>query len=348
MIDRKFYRHVEKLLIISMLSLVGNAFGQGAKIETYVPPKVTKTTNPYYPNRPEQLGIEGSVELNMMVDTDGKPFEVAVVNSTGSKEFEASALSVLRKWKFEPAKSEGKPIIGSTKVLMRFLIGGPVHASKEFIDAYKEFFDGIKSQPKEDAAALLEKLKASGGNNRYEAAFLSLANYLYANKYGNSLEQMKYLDAALSFSRDKNDPVFLPVDEAIFARRELLKLQVKNAYYQEALGTYGYFAQVGDKDSMFTFNSTVNQIIDIAKSEKSYEIPMALDEGGHATIKLLKHKVYATEVAGKLDEFKLYCQKKFVGFPVEADFGYDIPEAWGLCSLDVIGRAGTKFKIGQQ
>ena len=206
----------------------------------------------------------------------------------------------------------------------------------------------MKSQPQEAAAALLAKLDEQGGKNSYELAYLSLAKFLFANKYGNALEQMNYLESALSFSNEMKDVVFLPKKEAAFARRELMRLQVKNLRYREALDTYHYFESAKDSESVAMFKPIVDQLLDLEKSDSGYQVSLVLNENGHTSIKLFKQKVYALGIEGKVNEFKVRCEKKYVGFVVEAEIAYDIPKQWGICDLEIIGDPQTKLQLGQQ
>ena len=53
-------------------------------------------------------GIEGWVELNLMVDPSGKPYEVTVTRSSGNKDFEKSATKAVEASDFPPGTVDGK------------------------------------------------------------------------------------------------------------------------------------------------------------------------------------------------------------------------------------------------
>jgi TonB family protein len=53
---------------------------------------------------------EGWVYLGFMVDKDGKPAEIAVIDSTGNANYEQVAMRALERSTFEPALLDGQPI----------------------------------------------------------------------------------------------------------------------------------------------------------------------------------------------------------------------------------------------
>lgn len=337
-----------KTLVFTAVMHASAAIAQDVDVRVYQEPVVKARVNPEYPNRPLRFLQEGTVELNLMVDTTGKPFEVVVTNSTGAKEFGEAALKAVNRWTFEPASLNGEPIVGSKRLLLKFQMDAePAGASRQFINAYKKFSEGLPALSREETEQLLGQLSAAGGNNRYESAFMSQAHYMFAGRYGSTIEQMEHLDASLSFSRVKEDAVFLPEESALAARRELMKLQIKNQYFKEALTTYAYFIAVEDKEAVEAFKPVVDQVREIENNDIAYEIPVTLDDMGNFDIDLLKHNVYITAVAGKVDEFKLRCETKYFGLPVEADISYDIPETLGSCSLQILGEPGSTMKLVQ-
>ncbi|MES2604119.1 MAG: energy transducer TonB [Pseudomonadota bacterium] len=333
-----------------LLGPMATTTAQEDKIEVMtvvVPPKPIKRGPPTYPIRSLQRGIDGWVEVNMMVDDTGKPFEVMVLDSS-SPDFERTTISTIQKWRYEPAVSNGKPVMSSLRTIMWFEVGGSSGAHRAFVVAYRQFFDAFSANATQDEAkALLTTLEATGVNNRYESAFFGLANFLYASRFGTSLEQMNYLGDALSNSRVEEDEVFLPANEAKFARHELIKLQVRNRHFKEAQDTYSYFEQVDDKEALETFKPLMDEVAALKLNDDPYEIPAAINDKGEFSIKVFKNQVYVAEIEGKVDEFKVYCEKQYLSFAVEPDIAYDIPEQWGVCTLTVAGTAGTTMKLGQ-
>ena len=82
------------------------------------------TTQPPYPPRARELGIEGIVRLRVRIGADGSPREVKVVRPSGRSDFDLSSLNtVQREWRFRPARTEDGSAVESTIVVaIRFTL----------------------------------------------------------------------------------------------------------------------------------------------------------------------------------------------------------------------------------
>jgi protein TonB len=66
---------------------------------------------PAYPREALRDGATGTVLLEVLVDVDGRPLEVAVVRSSGRRDLDQAARrQVLRRWRFEPAMVDGRAV----------------------------------------------------------------------------------------------------------------------------------------------------------------------------------------------------------------------------------------------
>lgn len=78
-------------------------------------------TPPPYPARARQRGWEGTVLLRVRVDERGMPREVQVERSSGHALLDRSASEhVLRRWRFQPARHDGRPAIAWARVPIGF------------------------------------------------------------------------------------------------------------------------------------------------------------------------------------------------------------------------------------
>lgn len=68
-------------------------------------------TSPPYPRESVRNGDEGLVMLQVLVDIDGRPLEVDIVDSSGHRELDQAARRhVLANWRFRPATRDGQPV----------------------------------------------------------------------------------------------------------------------------------------------------------------------------------------------------------------------------------------------
>ena len=72
-------------------------------------PVLKFTAPPVYPADEKLAKTEGEVELEFILDPKGDVGDVRTVKSS-NKNFEASAIAALKRWKFEPLKKDGIPI----------------------------------------------------------------------------------------------------------------------------------------------------------------------------------------------------------------------------------------------
>ncbi len=72
-------------------------------------PRARSQIEPVYPYALRREGVEGSVEVAFVVGPDGMVRSAHAVRST-HREFEEAALRAVLKWKFEPGRSNGRPV----------------------------------------------------------------------------------------------------------------------------------------------------------------------------------------------------------------------------------------------
>ena len=87
---------------------------------TYRKAVPTSIVEPDYPPQCRRLGIEGSVRVKVLVGTDGRPRDVVIDRSSGDARLDEAAVVAVRKWRFEPARRDGKAVQAPLVVPIRF------------------------------------------------------------------------------------------------------------------------------------------------------------------------------------------------------------------------------------
>lgn len=81
-------------------------------------------TPPTYPIQALRGGVQGTVLLKVLVDAGGKPVQVAIERSSGSRILDdAARRHVLAAWRFHPAMREGRAIEAWALVPVQFNLG---------------------------------------------------------------------------------------------------------------------------------------------------------------------------------------------------------------------------------
>ena len=81
-------------------------------------------TPPDYPIAALREGIEGTVLLRVLVDETGKPIQVLILKSSGSRELDNAARDhVLAAWRFHAAQRDGHAVQAWAQVPVKFSLG---------------------------------------------------------------------------------------------------------------------------------------------------------------------------------------------------------------------------------
>ena len=83
------------------------------------PPKVLKTAILDYPEEARLADAEGTLKMDVTVGSDGHVLWVKVTRGAGYG-MDQAAESAVRKWKFQPAEEDGKPVVGTAPVEINF------------------------------------------------------------------------------------------------------------------------------------------------------------------------------------------------------------------------------------
>ena len=88
--------------------------------EALYAPSYLRNPKPVYPERSRQLGEEGVATLSVRVGADGRALEVSVARGSGYRRLDQAAVDAVSRWRFVPAKRNGKPVESDLTVPVRF------------------------------------------------------------------------------------------------------------------------------------------------------------------------------------------------------------------------------------
>lgn len=94
-------RHLAALALMALACIAdpARAAGLGAPL---------KRIAPVYPPEAHRAGVQGFVEVELLVDASGKVSSVSVVNAKPARTFEAAATRAVKQWQFAPGGGRGK------------------------------------------------------------------------------------------------------------------------------------------------------------------------------------------------------------------------------------------------
>lgn len=311
-------------------------------VEVFKGPKAIRTPGPAYPESERVVGNEGWVHVNFMIDPRGKPYEVAVVESTGNKAFEKAAVSAVEKWTFEPATGGGTPIHAGQDYKVLFHMNAPATgASKQFVRAYRNLIEAIASDDRTRADEELSKLKVQ---NLYEDAYLNLGKYNYHLKWGSESEQLHDLRRAIAH---ETGPRYLRKEAFVIALTSLLALELKAQDIARALKTWEKLRPIAPREHIERWQVVIDQVQELRKSDRAFRLSAQMDEGTSWYGELFKNRFEVVVLSGKVSDIKLRCEKQYLFFRHEPGLQYKVDAPSGNCSIELIGEPGTKFDLIQ-
>ena len=314
---------------------------EAVPLELFQAPRPKKIDRPKFPGDQKVLEQEGWVELAFMVDPAGKPFEVTVIRSTGNTRFEEVAKKAVERSTFEPGSLNGKPIESGFEMKYQFLIDTHPGTNREFAKAYESLGAAIKAGDRAAADAAMSRLKVT---TLFEDAYVGLATYKYALKWGDESQQLAGLRRAIA---EEDVARYLP--EAAFRSTLLacIALEVKMRLYAEAMTTWTRLQRMGlDQDTEAQIKSVIAKLERLRSDDTSYEIA-GLMENGSSYLHLFKRHFRIAVSQGLVSQVKLRCEQRYVYFAFDPTLQYEVASKDGQCSIELEGAPGTRFKLVQ-
>jgi protein TonB len=102
-----------------MAQSAGPGIVTGAVVEPR-PRSGVSNPSPDYPRASRVRGEQGRVTLLVQVGLDGRVTDLAVLGSSGHEALDRAAEAAVRRWQFEPATQQGRPVFSTTTVSIIF------------------------------------------------------------------------------------------------------------------------------------------------------------------------------------------------------------------------------------
>jgi TonB family protein len=92
----------------------------GNEVVTATALRLTRKVEPEYPQRAQEAGTTGWVDLVYTVRADGTTGDIAVAGAEPAGIFEDAAMSAVRRWRYEPLRRDGRAVDQRVRVRIRF------------------------------------------------------------------------------------------------------------------------------------------------------------------------------------------------------------------------------------
>ena len=347
-------RYLKALTITLLLSNSSISLADGIELaspqkNTFVNAKVIKKSNPKYPSVELNNANAGMVDITMMIDKNGKPFE-PVVDASSRPSFEFNALRSIQNYLYEPATFNGTPIETVTKVRVIFLVARQDDkVDKKFHRNYKSALKELnkKSPDKLKIEKKIQSMENSAYLSPYSYRHLNTLKHSYAEKFSSKQAQIDALYQLLLFEnkvrKDKNG---LSDEQRINARRRLVLLLIQTSQYGAAISEYLTLKKIDPKADEI-FKDSIKQINDIKNNNQTVVTKLQLNAQGYHSTALFKRS-FGFDQGSDVKQLKLRCTKKFAALEYQLDSLYELPESWGECLLQIIGTPGSTVELYQR
>ena len=310
----------------------------------------TKGVSANYPYGQARENSSGVVQLIIMIDKDGKPFEIMVAESS-LPAFSNAAVYAVRKWEFSSATLNGKPVESKQRLRYKFQISQQKQgASPSFTKYYKRLMKELgESEPNLEAATKhIKNMDKASIKNLYALTYAGLAWFEYSKRFGTVADQIAALKDIVLFDVEEEKEQRVLSDTATFTIMDtLLKLLLNNNRYSEFLNYYNVFKPI-DPQINNIFSETVDKVKELQTGTKAFAQDIEIGARGFTSLDLFKRVFYFETKTGQISELKLRCDTKFAKFSHDDKIDYQIPASWGNCNVQVFGEPGSEAQLIQQ
>lgn len=338
--------------VTSLIVLFNNnsLFAQEAEQETgpdLVPETVMAQpkgpVNIMFPGELRIKGNEGWVELNYIVDKEGKVKDPIVINSVGGKAFEKAAIEAINLQEYSPSTYKGTAVEEAIAgEILPFEIEQTFEGVDQgFLQKYNDVLSLLQAGDFATGGADLDKLALSQDITLQEVSMLEVLRASIAGNQGNLTKQLQHLRSA-----SVGDGIFLSKPLLANVLQTRFVLAAKYSLFHEAFASYNLFEKVDPLNEKLT--ALALAFVPMQKAVESGQLIMVnneIGERGYFSYTPTR-RIFAFHSADAgVSEFEPRCQRKNQRFPVNTTNEWKIPASWGDCTIVIYGTPGAKFAL---
>ncbi|XQW83626.1 energy transducer TonB [Thalassotalea piscium] len=315
-------------------------------ISSYKEPVPLKRIEPKYPISAAKEGREGWTKMSFIVEEDGSVSNVMVIDSSGSKDFNKTALKAVKQWKYSPAIENGKPIqqcINTLKMSFSMRDNGAKGVTRRFRTKYLAAIDALEQKDYKKTEQLIEKLTKNSKMHLTEANLYHILIADYAKSIANETLEIQHLKLVSTNTSS------LSPQNAYNILTRIFFLEIKKNQLYNAVNTYEKIKKLDvAKPYIEHFDKMMNQIDDLINSDQPITVKANLKNKNFWFYQLVRNKFSITNIKGNLNKIDVRCANKHHIYTMADDHTWAIPDDWKHCSLMIFGDEQSSFSLIEQ
>lgn len=321
----------------------GSVSTQPIPVEVFRDAKPKYIYMPHYPDEERADGGSGWVVVSLMVDAVGKPFEPAVIASTGDKAFEQLAVEAAGRSRYVPATLNGRPIDSATQIRFNCVNHSFTPGERRvFIEQYRRLEAAFKTRDRAAADVAMRKLQKLKIATLDEDTNYRLAVYKYAYQWGNTAQQLFAIRQVLF------DESYLSRAQDRGALLSGVGLDLDAHDYGDALQIWKRLKKAGiDQMTAAKLDFVIRQLQQLRTNDVAYKVDGTLSDDGSWSLDLFKRHFQAIVATGGITDVKLRCSRGYVHFMFDPHLQYTVNGKYGGCRIELLGSPGTRFQLVQ-
>lgn len=281
--------------------------------------------------------------------TDGKPYDVKVMNSSGIRAFDKASIRAVKQWEYEPALSDGEPIEQClTTVQIDYRMSKSHGVTKTFRRQLLKAFEALEQQDNKALFASIENLDDYQLTKAAEFSWFAYLKAIEAKINGDKYAQLKYLNRAIPSSGKKTSYTILPEQQVLTSLNQIFALQLELNHYKDALSTYEKIANYDTpaaKEMAGKLSPYYEDLLQYIESDNQIAVSAVVGDDELWFHNLSRSAFSLQSISGNLNKLEVRCDKKRHIYTIDKDTLWSIPESWGSCQLMVEGDSGSEFTL---
>ncbi|WP_448565381.1 energy transducer TonB [Thalassotalea ganghwensis] len=332
-------KYLTSLLLLTPLSLQANELELelSKHLRSYKAPIPIERIQPKYPISEARNGRSGSVKMSFVIDKEGSVKNVLVTEAT-SKAFSKEALRAVKKWKYEPAFEDGKPIERcDNTVQLDFAMASEGKVSQKFKQKYEMIAELIENKQyslaEEAAKQLTPKLTSEFNYYHMLKAELALA----ANDKEQALEHFNQVSLSESTIIE---------EAAISVLSQRFLLEIQQNLFSDAFDSFNQLTKYElAKPYLENYQKLVDKMKDAINSDTLLTIKGVIKENGSWGYQLTRRQFSVVDVKGHIEKLQVRCANMFHEYSFTEQSAWKIPSSWDQCSVYFFGDKKSQFNF---